>query len=119
MNKIIISLVVVGIISIGINVWFFSGKGITFNSYTTNHQEQFQQQFQGQLLVNQWTAQGDKIEWKEVYCDNATYLTELDKLHPISSMYAKIIFMDHGLSKYIRILYPEIFTKTLDKEAKK
>ena len=113
MNKIIISLIVVLAISIGVNVWFLSGKGIVVNNYTTNHQEQYQQQWQGQLLLNQWTAQGDKIEWKSIIMNaqspenEAKRITEeLNKLHPISAFYSRVYY--HS-SRCSIIFYPDIF----------
>jgi len=82
------------------------GKGITINN--SYHQEQYQQQWSGQLLINQWNTQGDQIEWKTIESDYTHLNSDLKKLHPISSMYAKIIKFD---SK-IEIYYPDIFIKT-------
>lgn len=110
MKKLIISLIIVLIISIGINIWFLSGKGIVINNNTTNHQEQYQQQWNGQFLINQFMVQGDKIEWKLVKCLLEDVPTELDKLHPISSFYCKITL--HSNSAWVDLIYPDIFTKT-------
>ena len=97
-------------ISIGINIWFLSGKGIIINNNTTNHQEQYQQQWQGQLLINQWAYQGNTIEWKLVKCLLEDVPVELNKLHPISSLYCKITL--HSNSAWVDLIYPEIFAKT-------
>jgi hypothetical protein len=108
MNKIVITIGILLTISIGINIWFFSGKGIVINNNITNDQRQWQQQWQGQLLINQWTSQGNTIEWKTIETDYDNIISDLNKLHPISSMYAKIIKFDSKIEVY----YPKIFTKT-------
>jgi len=110
MKKIIIAICLILAISLGINIWFFSGKGIEINNFTYNRQYQYQQQFQGQLLINQWTAEGNKIEWKMIEVDYDKITIELDKLHPISSLYAKVTRMPS--TGVCLIYYPEIFTKT-------
>jgi hypothetical protein len=105
--------VIIGIlfsISIAFNIYFLCGKGITINNYTTNHQEQYQQQWSGQLLLNQWNTQGDQIEWKSVKCLLENVPKELTKLHPISSFYCKITL--HSNSAWVDLIYPDIFTKT-------
>ena len=107
-------------ISWGLNIYFLCGKGIFIDRSITNHQEQFQQQWQGQLLINQWAAQGDVIEWKVIELrgdDWSLVQKELGKLHPISSMYAKIIYEHTRVSGvYVKILYPDIFIKIKEKE---
>lgn len=118
MKKLFISLFV---ISIFCNIYFavyILGKGIVVNNYTTNHQEQYQQQWQGQLLINQWAAQGNTIEWKAIYSQDKkgeSSLQLLNNLHPISSFYAKV---SYDKDEFI-IIYPDIFTKTKDVEVKK
>ena len=106
-------------ISIGINIWFLSGKGIVINNNTTNHQEQYQQQWQGQMLINQFMVQGDKIEWKLITCQTVDAMYTLEKLHPISSLYSKVTVISSPSRDYTIILYPDIFTKTKEVEVKK
>lgn len=106
--------VIIGIlfsISIIFNIYFLCGKGITINNYTTNHQEQYQQQWQGMLSVNQWVAQGNTIEWKEVLIDGSKgekLIDTLNKLHPISALYSKM----YCTTDFCLLVYPDIFTKT-------
>ena len=104
------------VLSIITNIYLVSyvlSKGIIVNNYTTNHQEQMQ--FQGQLLVNQWTAQGDTIEWKVIYSQdepNRSLMEILNSLHPISSFYSKISLYNGDFC----IIYPTVFS---EKEVKK
>lgn len=107
MNKAVISILTIFLIlSIGTNVYFLSGKGITINQDKSNHQ--YQQQWQGQLMINQWTAQGNKIEWKTIIIETEKVPEELNKLHPISAMYAKVMYL-RDISGSTLILYPDIF----------
>ena len=102
-------------ISIGINVWFFSGKGIIVNQDRRVINNNNNSQWQGQMLINQFMVQGDKIEWKKldiIQDDFSIIQTELDKLHPISSLYAKIIYThSRGSGSVVTIIYPDIFTR--------
>lgn len=116
MNKIIVIIGLLLAVSIGINIWFFSGKGIEINNFNYTRQYQYQQQFQGQLLINQWAAQGNIIEWKLVKCLLEDVPEELNRLHPISSFYCKIILP--STSAWVDIIYPEIFIK-MKEELKK
>lgn len=118
MKKIFIVLFVISII---VNIYYTCyvlGEGITLNNYNTYHQEQYQQQWQGVLSVNQWTSQGNQIEWKRI--DNVKIYNNsieesiqehLNKLHPLSSLYAKIIikFHNNGKGDTVDIIYPDIF----------
>lgn len=94
-------------ISIGLNAWFFAGKGIIVNRDERVINNNNNSQWQGQLLINQWNAQGNKIEWKEIRSDVTNYLSELNTLHPISSMYSKIYRSPNR--PFVIIIYPEIF----------
>jgi len=115
----LIALSIILAVSIGINVWFFSGKGIQIYNYTRNinHQEQYQQQWQGMLSINQFMTQGNTLEWKLVKCLLEDVPAELNKLHPISSLYCKITL--HSNSAWVDLIYPDIFAKTKDVEVKK
>jgi hypothetical protein len=108
------------LLSLCLNMYFLMGAGIVINNDNriTNHNEQWQQQWQGQLLINQFMTQGNAIEWKTIECDWNTYTLELNKLHPVSSMFAKVLYRDHAFDKYIIIIYPDIFTKTKEEEKK-
>lgn len=124
MNKIIYILIILClVVSIGLNIIFLCGGGINIDNRVTNHQEQFQQQWQGQLLINQWAAQGNQIEWKILHFRSGDFTIvqkELNKLHPISALYAKVIYEYNRISgEDIKIIYPDIFSKTLEKEIKK
>ncbi len=107
MKKIFIVLFVISII---VNIYYTCyvlGKGITLNNYNTYHQEQYQQQWQGVLSINQWVSQGNQIEWRILTCSYNDITSELNKLHPISALYSKIIFYKN-LSG-VDIIYPDIF----------
>lgn len=108
--KKLIALVILLTISIGINIWFFSGKGIIVNQDRRVINNNNNSQWQGQMLINQFMVQGDKIEWKLVRCLLEDVPTELDKLHPISSFYCKITL--HSNSAWVDLIYPNIFNKT-------
>lgn len=111
MKKYIIIIILFSI-SIAFNIYFLCGKGIVINNNITNHQEQYQQQWQGQLFINQWVAQGNEIEWRVIQCSHNDINSNLNKLHPISSLYSKIISYDHAFKDDSFIIYPDIFTKT-------
>jgi hypothetical protein len=96
-------------VSLGINIWFLSGKGIMVNQDRRVINNNNNSQWQGQLLINQWNTQGDKIEWKLVKCLLENVPIELSKLHPISSFYCKITL--HANSAWVDLIYPEIFTE--------
>lgn len=107
-TKIIIPLFIISLLA---NVYFISGKGIVINRDERVINNNNNSQWQGQLLLNQWTAQGNKIEWRVIKSNWGDYRQELDKLHPISSMYSKI-YSDNSRSKELVIIYPDIFTET-------
>ena len=120
MKKIIVSLFIISVFFNVVFICYIIGKGITLNNYNTYNQQQYQQQWQGQLLLNQWTAQGNKIEWKRI--DNVksynnsieeSIQDHLNKLHPISSLYAKVIVKYHnnGKGDTVDIIYPDIFVE--------
>ena len=107
---VIVALSICLVVSLIVNFFFIKGKGIQIDRSITNHQEQYQQQWQGQLLINQFMIQGNTIEWKEVVVNKENTLSnQLNKLHPISALYAKLlpITTDVGV-----LIYPDIFTKT-------
>jgi hypothetical protein len=111
-TKIIIPLFIISLLA---NVYFISGKGIVINRDERVINNNNNSQWQGQLLLNQWTAQGNKIEWKFLVVrsltdlDRVTKLTiELNKLHPISSLYSKALKNTNG---ELVLLYPDIFTE--------
>ena len=107
-NKIIIfGLVIVLIISLVLNFLFYKGLQINIDKSITTHQHQEQYQFQGQLLINQWAAQGNTIVWKTKQCDAKFIQIELNNMDPISAFYAKLIF-DNETHQYT-LIYPEIF----------
>ena len=103
---------VIFLISFGLNVWFITGKGITINQ--DRRMITYNSQWQGQILINQWETKGDKIVWRTVKCgrkiDNVP--KELGKLHPVSSLYAKVIFCHYlGNDGKWFIIYPDIFSQ--------
>jgi len=112
------------LMSIGINVWFFSGKGInvTKNTYITNDQRQWQQQYSGQLMIQQWMVQGNKVEWKHKAINDFKSIDELiafrNAMPPDSSYFSSIVEiqeypMNHyPYNKYL--IWPDIYTKTKD-----
>jgi len=112
------------LLSIGINVWFFSGKGInvTKNTYITNDQRQWQQQYSGQLMIQQWMVQGNKVEWKHKAINDFKSIDELiafrNAMPPDSSYFSSIVEiqeypMNHyPYNKYL--IWPDIYTKTKD-----
>ena len=109
------------ICSISINIFFFLGKNIIINKdYRVINNNS---QWQGQLLINQWAAQGNQIEWKTLQFRSGDFTIvqkELNKLHPISALYAKVIYEYNRISgEDIKIIYPDIFSKTLENEIKK
>jgi len=119
---IISALIICLFLSAGLNLFFIKGKGIQIDQSVTNHQEQYQQQWQGQLLINQFMTQGNAVEWKILIVEGKDTREsldkckeELDKLHPLSSFFSKISV--HGSNTVI--LYPDIFTKTKEVEIKK
>lgn len=111
MKKFLIGSLILSIFLNTVCICYIIKQGIVINHYTTNHQEQYQQQWQGQLLINQWTSQGNSLEWKYIECNYEDLTKELNKLHPISSLYAKIQMgnINHVIKYYI--YYPDIFTK--------
>jgi hypothetical protein len=62
-KKVIIILCVILALSIVLNVLLIVKNGIVINNKYDQRQDQRQFQFQGQLLMNFFMAQGDKIEW--------------------------------------------------------
>lgn len=106
-TKIIIPLFIISLLA---NAYFISGKGIVINRDERVINNNNNSQWQGQLLLNQWTAQGNKIEWKLVKCLLEDTPTELNKLHPISSFYCKITL--HSNSAWVDLIYPDIFIET-------
>lgn len=119
--------IILGVISVSCNIILASvlmSKGIvyTYNNYITNDQRQWQQQWTGQFLVNQFMVQGNDIDWKVIVIEGDTFLKRVDrareellKLHPISSLYSKIDISPD----MIVIIYSDIFTKTKEIEIKK
>jgi len=114
LNKIIIGILsAIFVVSLIANFMLYKGLQINIDKRTTNHQEQYQQQWQGQLLVNQWTAQGNEIEWRVIHSTDikgTTLMQALNRLHPISAMYAKVLVYGMDFS----IVYPDIFIKTTE-----
>ncbi len=94
--------------SLGVNLLLYKGMTWNIDKSITNHQHQEQFQFQGQLLINQWASQGDTIDWKELECERSMLLLELNKMHPVSSFYSKVVVSGNDNSK-IKIIYPTIF----------
>jgi hypothetical protein len=107
--KKIITLGILLAISIGINVWFISGKGIIVNQDRRVINNNNNSQWQGQMLINQFMVQGDKIEWKIIEADLNEITVELNKLHPISSLYSKVFYPMTKREGLYFIIYPDIF----------
>lgn len=112
-TKIIIPLFIISLLA---NAYFISGKGIVINRDERVINNNNNSQWQGQLLLNQWAAQGNKIEWKSFTVHHITdydrtnkLKTELNILHPISSLYSKVFRNSNG---EIVVVYPDIFTET-------
>jgi len=104
MARIIITILSVAfIISVALNTYFLMGNGI--NVDRSNHQHQYQNQFQGQLSINQFYVHGNKIKWNTIDCLTNEVIEKLENLHPISSFYAKVIYFNHSK---VSIVYPEI-----------
>jgi hypothetical protein len=98
-------------ISIGLNVFLATWKGIniTKNYTTNNHQEQMQ--FQGQLSMNMWVSQGNKVVWKyEQLKDPEAVVNKLTVLPPQYSYFAKVSWQ-HGLTTMYTIFWPEFMTE--------
>ena len=112
LNKIIIGILSALLIaSLVANFMLYKGLQINIDKSITTHQHQEQFQYQGQLLINQWAAQGNTIEWKIIFSKDiaGTSLHQaLNRLHPISALYSKITVAENEFF----IIYPEIFTKT-------
>ena len=86
--------VVLLVISIAVNVYFLSGRGISIDKSTHLHNEQFQ----GQLQMNLWLAQGDKVDWL-ILLDNKDFKAVHDALMalpPQESYFAKIFYKENG-----------------------
>jgi len=102
-NKIVNTLVVVLFLaSVGLNVFFLMGKGINIDKSTTVHQHQ--EQFQGQLMINQYYHKGNKIEWelrKFPFERPEELISYLNSLHPTSSYFTKITFVAGTLKFYV------------------
>ena len=91
------------VLSVGVNVFFLMGKGITIDKRTlvNNHNEQFQ----GQLMVNMYMQKGNKIEWAYTYFDTVVDgLSFLNTLHPSMSFFSKMFWDD--TRKGYGVVYP-------------
>lgn len=62
-------------------------------------------QWQGQLLINQWASQGNKVVWECKEVPEGKGVETLNILHPISSLYSKFIIQKGTWY----IIYPTIF----------
>ena len=109
-NKIInIVVILLFVASIGLNVFFLLGKGINIDKRTIVHNHQ--EQFQGQLMINQYYHKGNKIEWKVKELSGGANdlilktISFLQTLHPTSSYFAKIVRVNH-VRWYV--LYPDL-----------
>jgi hypothetical protein len=63
LNKLILIVIsFILLISLVFNFILYRGLNISIDKSITNHQEQYQQQYQGQMSINQFYVNGDSIE---------------------------------------------------------
>lgn len=104
-KKVVIILCVILTLSIALNILLLIKGGITINNKYDQRQDQRQFQFQGQLLMNFFMAQGDKIEWVVKDFESEKDLIKfIEELPPQESFFCKIL--DGPRVENVRILYP-------------
>lgn len=119
-KKFIVIFGVLFIASLALNYFIFCGKGIVINQdrRATYHQEQYQQQWSGQLIMNMWAAQGNTAVWRYKAIKDFKSIDELvafkQALHPLSSWFSRVEPIPTGF-KYGEydwyLLWPDIFTE--------
>jgi len=94
MNKVVISvLTVVLVISVVINVYFLTGKGIQIDKSITTHSESFSTSMSGAMIVNGQFYEGNTFETKTAYFDTEDEKNIFMKmLPPFSWLWAKEYF---------------------------
>ena len=91
-KKVIILLCTILALSIVLNVLLLVKGGITVNNKYDQRQDQRQFQVQGQLLMNFFTAQGDKIEWLVKDFESEKDLIKfIEELPPQESFFCKVL----------------------------
>jgi len=101
MRGLVWTLSVLFVISLAMNVFFISGKGV----HITNRYEQHQNQQQAQLVLGLCSA-GGHIRWRAEHPDNL--IPFLETLSPEQALFAKITRS--------QVIYPEFFPVETGKE---
>lgn len=107
-KKIIILFVILFAVSLIVNIYFIFNTPFTITHKHTYNNQQYQ--FQGQLMMNMYMAEGTKIEWVDHYIERTNDIQKdeeliskfLMSLHPTSSFFRDIYRYD----KFIVIKYP-------------
>lgn len=89
-KKVIIILCIILALSIVLNILLIVKNGIVINNKYDQRQDQRQFQFQGQLLMNFFMAQGDKIEWvMKDFKTEKDLIKFMEELPPQESFFCK------------------------------
>lgn len=127
LNKIIAyALGILLVLSILCNIYFVIGKGIniTYDKRIITRTSTYANQFGGQLMMNMWMTQGNKVEWVDKKISDFKTISELkiflENLHPTSSYFVRDIEIkyDPNATDEVKngqghfLIYPNIIKKT-------
>jgi len=117
-NKKMVVIAVAAVVVLNILLWVVFAKkqlAINYNNNITNHNEQYQQQWQGVITINNNMIHGKHYTWEYVFIDTENVTDSLSaafkQLSLFSSMYSKVAVFRTGIftERYtIMIIYPMI-----------
>ncbi len=95
---------------VGVTLFFTMGKGIQIDKSTHMTTHQHQEQFQGQISMNFWMSQGNKVVWKCPTVEPSELANHLINLPPQYSYFSKIAYSSREYN--LIVCTPEFMVET-------